>query len=271
MSVIQQPAPVAVLDRFSRILEVFEESSPLTLNQVSLRTGLPRSSTHRMLEQLVEKRWLNRSGRKYELGMRLVELGSSAVHQNRLRTHALPILTELQRVSGMVIHLGILEQSDVVYLCKIGGPYAAAVPTRVGGRRPASDTALGRALLAFGDSSTPHDDRPLRLRSEIEKIRDFGLAYESGSAVAGLNCIAAPIGPPNQAVAAVSVCGPRLRLKLDHHSAVPLLIAAAAIWDAVREDGRSHQRLWRLRTLRSMPGATGVWPTGQFGGVPVFD
>uniref|UniRef100_UPI001C4E1B77 helix-turn-helix domain-containing protein n=1 Tax=Rhodococcus qingshengii TaxID=334542 RepID=UPI001C4E1B77 len=51
-----QPAPVTVLDRLSAILDTFKGPGRLTLSQVTRRTGLPRSSMHRMLEQLVSKR-----------------------------------------------------------------------------------------------------------------------------------------------------------------------------------------------------------------------
>ena len=67
--------PSAVIDRISLVLDAFEGPGRLTLAQIVRRTGLPRSSAHRMLERLVQLRWLRRSGRDYELGMRLVELG----------------------------------------------------------------------------------------------------------------------------------------------------------------------------------------------------
>ena len=50
-----------------------------------------------MLERLVQLRWLRRSGRDYELGMRLVELGSLAVHQDRLVRAAADFGAEMLR------------------------------------------------------------------------------------------------------------------------------------------------------------------------------
>lgn len=82
--------PTAVIDRISLVLDAFDGPGRLTLAQIVRRTGLPRSSAHRMLERLVQLRWLRRSGRDYELGMRLVELGSLAVHQDRLVRAATP-------------------------------------------------------------------------------------------------------------------------------------------------------------------------------------
>ena len=106
-----------------------------------------------MLERLVQLRWLRRSGRDYELGMRLVELGSLAVHQDRLHRAAIPLLHELHRATGLVVHLAVLDGPDVVYLEKIGDRMIAAIPTRVGGRQPAHCTAVGKAILAYSGTT----------------------------------------------------------------------------------------------------------------------
>lgn len=112
--------PSAVIDRISLVLDSFDGPGRLTLAQIVRRTGLPRSSAHRMLERLVALRWLRRDGRDYELGMRLVELGSLALHQDRIHRAAIPLLRDLHRATGLVVHLAVLDGSDVVYLEKIG-------------------------------------------------------------------------------------------------------------------------------------------------------
>src|ERR1700760_1600806 len=142
---VESTTPTAVIDRVSLVLDAFDGPGRLTLAQVVRRTGLPRSSAHRMLERLVQLRWLRRSGRDYELGMRLVELGSLAVHQDRLVRAAAPLLSELHRATGLAVHLAALHAPDVVYLEKVGD---RTLPTRVGSRQPAHCTAVGKAILA---------------------------------------------------------------------------------------------------------------------------
>src|ERR1700739_2398102 len=144
---VEPATPTAVIDRISLVLDAFEGPGRLTLAQIVRRTGLPRSSAHRMLERLVPLRW--RRCRDYELGMRLVELGSLAVHQDRLVRAAAPLLGELHCATGLVVHLAVLDGSDVVYLEKIGDRMISAIPTRVGGRQPAHCTAGGEAILAY--------------------------------------------------------------------------------------------------------------------------
>jgi DNA-binding IclR family transcriptional regulator len=236
--------PSAVLERVGLVLDAFDGAGRLTLAQIVRRTGLPRSSAHRMLERLVSMRWLHREGRDYTLGLRLMELGSLAVHQDRLHTTALPHLQELHRVTGFVVHLAVLDGDDLVYLEKLGGRLATVVPTRIGGRRRADTTALGKSLLAY--SGTPGDT--------YNHIREHGIAYEREESLPGFGCIAVPIGPIGSAVAAVSVCGPLPHLRFDHRLTAPVRMTATAIW---RKLDRNHvvPTLQRRLPLRMAPSA----------------
>src|SRR5881628_2970243 len=185
---VETSTPSAVIDRVSLVLDAFDGPGRLTLAQVVRRTGLPRSSAHRMLDRLVQLRWLRRSGRDYELGMRLVELGSLAIHQDRLHKAATPLLHELHRATGLVVHLAVLDGAHVVYLDKIGDRMAAAIPTRVGGRQPAHCAAVGKAILADGELSDDLDltSRKTRfsissraqLATELAKVRSHGVAFD---------------------------------------------------------------------------------------------
>lgn len=253
--------PSAVIDRISLVLDAFDGPGRLTLAQIVRRTGLPRSSAHRMLERLVKLRWLRRNGRDYELGMRLVELGSLAVHQDRLVRAATPMLHELHRATGLVAHLAVLDGADVVYLDKVGDRMTAAIPTRVGGRQPSHCTAIGKAILAFTDDPVDVDlsvrktkysigTRP-QLAAELAKVRAHGVAFEREESLPGFGCVAAPIGGPGEAVAAVSVCGPMNRMMFDQRLVAPVRMTAMGIWRNV-EDGpkRVVPTLQQMRPLR---------------------
>lgn len=244
-SAVESSTPSTVIDRISLVLDAFDGPGQLTLAQVVRRTNLPRSSAHRLLERLVQLRWLRRDGHDYALGMRLVELGSLAVHQDRLHTAAAPFLHELHGATGGVVHLAVLDGSDVLYLDKVGGWLGAAVPSRTGGRQPAHCTGLGKALLAFaGDEvlgtgnsligRTKHSiSTPVRLRADLQKVRDRGVAFEYEESVLGFGCVAAPIGDvtgSSRALAAVSVCAPVERVSSDHRLPMHVRMTASGIW-----------------------------------------
>jgi DNA-binding IclR family transcriptional regulator len=222
-----------------------------------------------MLERLVALRWLRRNGRDYELGMRLIELGSLAVHQDRLHSAAIPLLHDLHRATGLVVHLAVLDGSDVMYLEKIGDRMMAAIPTRVGGRQPAHCAAVGKAILAYNSDADVVDlstrktrysiSTPAQLRDELDKVRARGVAFDREESIAGFGCVAAPIGAPGEAVAAVSVCGPMNRMMFDQRLAAPVRMTAMGIWRDV-EDGprRVAPTLQQARPLRGA-----VRPVGE--------
>ena len=230
--------------RISMLIAAFDANAPtLTLSQLTERTGLPKSTVHRMADQLVEFRWLERTASGYRLGIRFFEVGGLVASRSHLRERALPFLQDLQSATGHSVHLGILEGTDVVILEKIWGHGTPTLPTRVGGRMPAHCTAAGKALLAFApekviDEVLAHGlERrtgrtivvPELVRQELATVRTAHWALETEENVAGLRCVAAPIRGAGRAIAAVSVSGPVL--KVDVTKVVPLVRRCAAdVW-----------------------------------------
>jgi len=235
----------SVAGRISSIIDAFDSTSPtLSLSQLTERTGLPKSTVHRMADQLVELRWLERTSTGYRLGMRFFEVGGLVAMRNHLRERALPFLQDLQASTHHSVHLGLLEGSDVVILEKLWGHGAPSLPTRVGGRMPAHCTAAGKALLAFAPEKVVEDvisrglERrtgrtivvPELFRQELATVRTAHWALETEENVAGLRCVAAPIRGSGRAISAVSVSGPVH--KVDVSRVVPLVRRCAAdIWD----------------------------------------
>lgn len=250
--------PIAAIDRMSLVLDAFDGKTPLTMVQIVHRTGLPRSSVHRMLERLVHLRWLRRKGFDYELGTRLVELGSLALHQGRIHQAALPLLRSLQRATGLVVHLAILDGPDILCLERIGDQLSDLVHTSIGSRVPAQCTAVGKAILAESDSTeldfTARQTRfsipsAQQLAVELTKTRERGVAIDREEALLGIGCVAAAIGSPGQPVAAVSVCGPIDRIALDQRLAAPVRITASRIWRNIEYGPRQP-------APQAVPGAT---------------
>lgn len=244
-------APTALLDRISLVLDSFDGPGSLTLAQVAQRTGLPRSTTHRMLERLVSMRWIRREGRHYELGLRLMELGSLAVRQNRLYNTAVPIMRELNRVTGHMVQVGILDGPNAVFLEQVGPRDSVIVHSRTGRSHPAHQSPVGLALLA---NSPMQPQVPDALAQQLARIREAGVAYLSTDRFCGLGV---PIGGDGETpIAAISICAPVGRLKLDHRSAAPVRMAANSIMLAMRSpEINIVPTLQRRNQLRQMPTA----------------
>ncbi|MFF7069485.1 IclR family transcriptional regulator [Streptomyces pseudovenezuelae] len=215
-----------MLDRAAGILDCFIPSGEVfRLSELSVRSGLPKPTVHRLAADLVRLGWLERSGPHYRLGAKLFELGSLVPHRLDLREAALPFLQDLFEATRETVHLGVREGLEIVYLERIHGHEALRLPSRIGGSLPLSCTGVGKALLAFSGpelteellsqplpSLTPHSiTDPARLRTALEKTQVSGLAYEEQEAALGVSCIAAPVFDGGTAVAALSVAVPRDR------------------------------------------------------------
>ena len=224
------PTPPSMIERMTLILGAFDGATPrLTLQEIADRSGLPRSTTHRILDQLVRLRWLDHTGGGYRLGMRSLELGGLAVAHNELREATAPLLHDLHLRTATTVHLAVLDRLDVVYIDKVG----SWGETRVGGRTPAHATATGKAILAWTDPRqvvatfrgklSPRTPRTLHtldaLEQELVAVRARGgLAYERDEAAAGVASVAAPLRGSGRAVAAVALTGPTRRMDLNRLS-----------------------------------------------------
>ncbi|MER6996387.1 IclR family transcriptional regulator [Streptomyces sp. NPDC000410] len=245
--------PPSLLEKAARVLGAFDGAEPrLSLTEVVRRSGIPRSSAHRILDQLVQLRWLDREGRDYRMGMRILELGALAAHHNRLRRAALPQLHALHESTGHLVHLYALDGAEVVCLERIGGSEDSTVPSRVGGRMPAYCTAAGKAILAFSDPAaveqviayglrprTPRTlVRPVAFRSELAAARDSGVAFDREESFRGVACVAAPLRGAGRAIAAISLSGKGTHRELDR-LAVAVRASARTVWSQLYGPGRA--------------------------------
>lgn len=218
-------SPVSMVGRVVRILQVFEGAqSSHSLANVTAVTGLPKSSTYRILQQLVEAKMLEKVGREYRLGLGIFELGSLVPHRNSIVAAARPHLQELSIAGRFAAHLAILDGIEVVYLDKVGGKFAGFLPSRIGGRFIAHHTGVGKAILAGSEnevveryldavfSGGPMGSERAELLAELQEIQTLGYAVEHGQAVAGVSCLAAPVRHRGVAIAAISICAPTKHL-----------------------------------------------------------
>ncbi|MEV6229131.1 IclR family transcriptional regulator [Saccharopolyspora shandongensis] len=277
--------PPSMVERMTLILDSFERcSARLTLEDVARSTNLPRSTAHRILDQLVRLDWLRHSAAGYSLGRRALSLGGQANAHDELRGAAAALLHDLQMKTGMVVHLGVLEGGEIHYLDKVGGRFAASVPSCVGGRAPAHSTALGKAILAglapetvdelLGDRIGRLTDRTIgdigTLHQELNRIRRRrGLAFERGECIPSLACAAAAVRGPEGPVGSISLVG---YVQAPLEKVAPLVVDAArtvsqVLYPAAAKPRSCRQmsvvapeKTWSTATLdRMMAAGTGDW------------
>lgn len=239
-----------ILDRVDAILDAIADAGSMNLTQVARATSLPRTTCHRLLEQMVTRRWVLRIRNEYEIGVRPFHLGTLARQGHWYFRLARPHLEILRERTRLVVHLGYLDGTDVVWWDKVGDARLSVVPTYVGGRHPAFRTAAGKALLGSEDDDyiDAHFSDPLehttpeslrtreQLHEEIARVREEGLARSCGELLPHLACVAKPVSvrpvptsDGHQTATAVSVCGPTERVDDDKTLAHALRACAMGI------------------------------------------
>lgn len=244
----------SVIERVTQVMDAFLVGGEwLTLQDVTSFTGLPRSTTFRILSQLVEQQWLAHDSHGYRLGERSRWLGAAQRGDCAdVRAAAAGHISNLHLTTGAVVHLVVREGAQVVYLDKIGGFVARSVPSEVGRRVPAGNTAGGKVLLAAMSPERVDDILCLdqgdsgavslpRLHRDLDRIRRrHSVAYESArDCPLGIGAVAAAVIGSSGPVAAISVAG-RGSLSLD--AIAPLVVAAARRISLALARDRSRMR-----------------------------
>lgn len=230
----------SMTERIVRVLDTFtSERTMQTASEIARRTGLPSTSAHRIIAELIGQGLLERDDEnRIRLGMRLWELalrGSSAL---RLRQAALPHMERVQTIIREHTQLAVLEHEEALFLERLSHPHAGANITRIAGRLPLNASSSGLVLLAFADPELRERvlAGPLRavsretvtdaatLTSLLASIRRRGYVSAPGSIEAVSTGVAVPVRDRGEVVAALSVVLPRDSAT---QPAVDALLAAA--------------------------------------------
>jgi DNA-binding IclR family transcriptional regulator len=219
----QPGAAPSVLWKAFDVLGAFtHQDRILSLAEIARRSGLPKSTAHRVLAMLLETGAVEQAeGGGYCLGLRMFSLGALPP-EAELREAAMVHLEWLHRVTGQTLHLAVLRGGDVVYLEKLLSRQRVDTPAAIGDRLPGTCTAVGKALLAFSgkQAETAVLGRPLprrttasaasadALRGQFAAIRARGYATDREESQDGLACVAVPVIAGDRAVAAISVAFP---------------------------------------------------------------
>lgn len=213
------------------ILKAFTgDQTELSLTEVIDRTGLPSSTAHRGLQDLVTQGALVRlpSGR-YCLGRLIWEIGTRCPHTSILREIAMPFLQDLYQMTRGHVQLAMPAGDEALILERLSKNLTIKPVGRVGGRIPLHATGAGKVLLAYATADvrkrilnrtlTRYTNRtvtsPQRLKAELETVRERSYATCHGERTAGINSYAVPIfehGSDCVVVASISVLvgvGPR--------------------------------------------------------------
>jgi DNA-binding IclR family transcriptional regulator len=213
------------IDRAAELLvRVVESQRPRGVGELASETGLPKSTTSRLVGALERRGLLQRAGDRRVIPGPVLLRFAHRDASTGLVTLAAPALRALAELSGETINLGVPTPLGVEHLAQEDSRHFVGGTNWVGRRVPYETTANGKVLRAFSG------ERP----ADAQQIRAQGFAVAVDELEQGLSALAAPVfGADGFAVAALSISGPSIRLTRDRiGELVPALLEQAALVSA---------------------------------------
>jgi IclR family KDG regulon transcriptional repressor len=210
------------------ILETLSHNQSINLESLAKETQLPKATLLRFLSTLVSLGYVYRDPTDlYSLTLKMFSTGSHGLEHIDLINVAQPVAQRLCTQLGETVHMGVLEETQAVYVLKKESSFTIRMYSRVGKSIPLYCTAIGKVLLSDMNESeidtylskvplkpfTPLTIRdPETLKQELKEIRTLGWASDNEEHEMGTLCIGAPIRDyTGKAVAAMSVSWPLFR------------------------------------------------------------
>ena len=215
---------VEALARGLEVLSCFNPSDRYLGNQeISKRTGLPKSTVTRLTYTLSELGYLNYSKEqnKYCLGNAVIGLGYAKLAQMDIRRISRPLMQALAEHTQASVNLGIPDHLKMIYVDTYRNTSTFTVQLDVGSQIPIATTSMGRAYL----SALPEEDRAelldqIRASDEqnwptvkegIEKAmaeyQEFGYCTSLGNWRTEVHAVAVPLVQDNGTIMVFSCSG----------------------------------------------------------------
>lgn len=239
------------LERGLAILNCFTPERPmLGVAEIADGLGMNRSTTHRYITTLVARGLLKQdASRRYYLGLRVADIGMSALHSMDLRDHSHTYLEDLRRSSGYTVNLAVLDGPEILYIVRAPslrqGHKKIDLNLHPGSRLPTYCTAMGKVLLAhlpdneqerliaeleLSDQGPNTIATETALLTELKHVLEAGFATNDEELESGLVSMAVPIRDhTREVVAAVNMAAHTSMISLANlvDALGPHLISAA--------------------------------------------
>lgn len=147
---------IQVIERMFALIDVLaSKEEAISLKEISEKTGLHPSTTHRILNDLAVGRFVDRpEAGSYRLGMRLLELGNLVKGRLNVRDVALLPMRELHKLTQQPVNLSLRQGDEIVYVERAFSERSGMQVVRaIGGRAPLHLTSVGKLFLALDDPS----------------------------------------------------------------------------------------------------------------------
>lgn len=221
---------IQAIDRAIMVLNCFsEDRKELRLSEISDMLDINKSTVHGIITTLKYHGLITQDEetQKYRLGLYLMKLGDIVSQSLDIGSITSPVIEDVCKELQETVHIGTLDDMEVVYINKQESTQSMRIFTTIGARNPAYATGVGKIMLAYIDkeillNKLPNKFNPitpktitdkLELLKDLNEIKAKGYALDDEENVIGLTCVAAPIFDHlGKAKYGISVSGPTIRM-----------------------------------------------------------
>lgn len=202
----------------------------LTLSEVCDEVFLASSTAHRLLSSLEQQGFVVQDEQRgrWSIGVEAFSVGNGYLKTRDVVAIARPFMRQLMETTGETCNLGIVEQSTSVLIAQIECKELMRMVAKLGGRTPLHVSGVGKAIVSHWPQQAIEDllnsyqftqltkhtlTSKLAFIEHLTACKTQGYSLDNEEQSEGLRCIAAPIfNEHGEAIAAVSISGPRLRV-----------------------------------------------------------
>ncbi len=211
--------------------EISHADGGLTLSDLARESELAVSTAHRILTTLECDGFVRSSGRIWYVGAEAYRVGAAFLGSDSLSATVAPAMKRLRSISHETANFGILRNNEIITISQLEGREIVRAVAPAGGRTPALNSGMGKAILAQWDREdvSSHISRyglrritsqslcsEEKISTEMKQIQNCGFAVDNEEFQIGVRCIAAPIlGHFGEPVGAISISGAAHRLNDD--------------------------------------------------------
>lgn len=185
-------------------------------------SGLQRPTVHRLLATLKLHGLVTQDEDGFRLGGKVLALAAQAQSSMDIRRLAKPLMERFSELTGLTVHLAILDSNEVVYIDKIESRQQIVLASGIGWRGAVHCTALGKAMTAFADDSVQQAilalpmaaktqytlTTPTQLQAAWAGVKQQGYAIDDRENEVEVRCVAAPIlDSQGRSIVGISISG----------------------------------------------------------------
>jgi len=213
------------------IIEAVAKSGNIGIRELSVATGFPPPTIHRITSTLVRRRYLKQNPltKRVSLSIQFLELGTKVQQQFNLAAIARPHMEKLMGETKESVNLAVQDGDYVAYLDHVRSDYTMLqLFTKPGARVPLYCTGVGKMFMSrwsppqvgeYLDRTPliPHTSHTIidrfDIMEELDRIRTRQYAVDNEEMEEGVRCVASlVIDHRAKPVAGISISGAAMRI-----------------------------------------------------------